>query len=198
MAILTDKWQKVRKNVGGAIYIFLGLFVFGVALVGTALLIQPAVATMTTTYTVPYLPVNYEVVKGVTIVFNEVERSSEAYQEHEREGVIHFVTVSPGEITIIDYYDIQAEKVIHANIRARTTSPSWKRWGVVFGYYKPIGGTIDEGQLVLERSFKSNSNIALTSALSAALGVTLYYIVVKYLLSPRLIDPLFQRLSEKK
>lgn len=212
MAVLTDKWQKVRENVGGVIYLLFGVFIFGVALIGTIMLVSPTVMTMTTTHTVPYLPANYEVVEGVTNVFSEttalggaggvgfpqVERSLKAYREHEREGVVHYVAISPGEITIIDYYDIQAEKVIHANIRARTTSPSWKRWGVVFGYYKPIGGTIDECQLVLERSFESNFNTALLFIFVAAPGLTLYHIVVKYVLSPFVIDRVFQRLSGKK
>lgn len=193
-----------RENIGFVVHL-IGLIVVTV-LAGSWMegLTTPAVYTMTTSHPMAYLPTNFEVVEGVTNIFKEevrlggaggagapqVERSLQAYRENERKDVTHFLTISPGEETIVDYYDFQPEKVIHTSIEQE--SPTWGRW-LPLGSYHAVKGKIEEGELVLERWFGPNGTSLLLLFLSMVVATVVYIAAIRPLLNRLVIDPIFDR-----
>ena len=201
------RWLLERRGDVGFWAHFIGavLVVFLVSWWMTALT-TPITTTMTTSHPMPYLPTNYEVVEDVTNVFKEgvgfggaggigfpqVERSLQAYRENERKDVTPFLVVSPGEETVVDYYDLHPEKVIHTSIEQ--DSPTWGRWGLLLGSYPAQKGTIKDGQLVLQRSFVCNGTTLLSMFLSTVVAIVVYIVLIRPLLNRLVIDPIFRKL----
>lgn len=195
-----------RENIGFGVHL-IGLIVVTVlASLWMEGLTTPAVYTMTTSHPMAYLPTNFEVVEGVTNIFKEevrlggaggtgspqVERSLQAYRENERKDVTHFLTISPCEETIVDYYDFQPEKVIHTSVEQ--DSPTWERWGLLLGSYHAVKGKIEEGELVLERWFGPNGTSLLLLFLSTVVATVVYIAAIRPLLNWLIIDRIFNRL----
>lgn len=124
----------------------------------------PAVTTLTTRHTLPYIPLNFKIASNVTNVFSErellggsggvglpqVDWTLEKYQELEDDNSLHVVDIVLEEITFVETYVSKGNWVYHATI-IRVESPRWGGdWE--WGYYHPTSGKIEGGELILERT----------------------------------------------
>ena len=169
-------------------------------------LATPAISTRTTSHPMPYLPTNFEVVENVTNVFKEemrfggaggigspqVEMSMQAYRENERKDTTHFLVISPGEKTVVDFYDLHPGKVVHTNIEQ--DSPTWGRWGLLLGSYRAKEGTLRDGELVLERVFFPNGTILVLALLASVVATAIYAAAIRPL-NWLIINRIFNRLA---
>ncbi|OGZ34670.1 MAG: hypothetical protein A2174_02575 [Candidatus Portnoybacteria bacterium RBG_13_41_18] len=114
-----------------------------------------------------YLPVDHEVVKGLTN--NQIEKDLSAYKQGEKGGqktdFVKFSHTAYGEV-VIDYWSVRANPTIWRHSQDRIQPVSVDVWH----YIVPIDMKIADGKLVVERKAEISAVCILALAFFAAFG----------------------------